>query len=207
MGRHPALVARIIGCTLLAAPALGAAESLSLAHVLDVVRARNPAIAGAQARADAAAAIPARMAAYDDPVFTWEAWNVPESVAIDRADNNILRVSQRIPFPGKRTLAGEMAAREADGMRTRRRRRDARRRHARQARLRRPLARPPHARRHAARARRERAHGPLGRATLRHQPRRRRPTSCARRSRCRMRRARCAPPSWRSTRRGSCCGP
>jgi len=115
MGRHPALVARITAC-MLAAPSLGAAESLSLAHVLDVVRARNPSIAGSQARADAAAAIPARTSAYDDPVVSWEAWNVPESFAIDRADNNIVRVSQRIPFPGKRTLAGEMAAREAEAM-------------------------------------------------------------------------------------------
>src|SRR5262245_35894455 len=105
MGRHPALVARVIACTLLAAPSLGAAEPLSLAHVLDVVRAQNPAIAGATARADAAAAVPRRVSAYDDPVFSWEAWNIPESIAIDRADNNILRVSQRIPFPGKRTLA------------------------------------------------------------------------------------------------------
>jgi outer membrane protein TolC len=117
MGRQLALFARVIACTLLAAPSPGMAETLSLTHVLAVVRARNPSIAGAQARADAAAAIPARVAAYDDPVFTWEAWNVPDSLAIDRAENNYLRLSQRIPFPGKRTLAGEMAAREADGMR------------------------------------------------------------------------------------------
>ena len=117
MGRHPALVAHMLACTLLSAPSSGAAEPLTLAHVLDVVRAPNPAIAGAQARADAPASIPARVSAYDDPVVSWEAWNFPESFQIDRADNNILRLSQRIPFPGKRTLAGEMAKREADGMR------------------------------------------------------------------------------------------
>jgi len=118
MGRHFALVVRItIACSLLAAPSLGAAEPLTLGRVLDVVRARNPSIAGAQARADAAAAVPARVRAYDDPVVSWEAWNFPESFHVDEADNNILRLSQRIPFPGKRTLAGEMAAREADGMR------------------------------------------------------------------------------------------
>jgi hypothetical protein len=52
MGRHPALVARIIIACSLAAPSLGAAEPLTLARVLDVVRARNPSIAGAQARAE-----------------------------------------------------------------------------------------------------------------------------------------------------------
>ena len=99
----------------IAAPAV--AESISLVHVLDAVRAQNPAIAGARARADAAAAVPRRAAAWDDPVVSWEAWNVPESFAIQRADNNIIRLSQRIPFPGKRALAGEMAARDADQMR------------------------------------------------------------------------------------------
>ena len=116
MGRHLARAAWITACLTLGLPAPGTAESLSLARVLDVVRAQNPTIAGANARADAAAAIPGRMRAWDDPVVSWESWNVPESIAIDQADNNILRLSQRIPFPGKRTLAGEMAAREAEAM-------------------------------------------------------------------------------------------
>lgn len=114
MGRRFALVPLV--AALCAVPSLATAETLSLARVLDVVRARNPAVAGARARADAAAAIPRRVSAYDDPVLSWEAWNVPESVRVDRADNNILRVAQKIPFPGKRSLAGEMAARDADVM-------------------------------------------------------------------------------------------
>jgi outer membrane protein TolC len=116
MGRSLARSARITACLALGLPSLARAESLSLARVLEVVRAQNPAIAGANARADAAAAIPGRMRAWDDPVVSWEAWNIPESVAIGQADNNIVRLSQRIPFPGKRTLAGEMAARDADAM-------------------------------------------------------------------------------------------
>jgi len=115
MGRSFALVPLVAGLVL-AVPSFATAETLSLARVLDAVRARNPTIAGARARADAAAAVPRRVSAYDDPVLSWEAWNIPESVAIDRADNNILRVAQKIPFPGKRTLAGEMAARDADVM-------------------------------------------------------------------------------------------
>ncbi len=110
-------LARIITGLLTLAPSLATADTLTLARVLDVVRAQNPAIAGARARADAADAVPAQKRAYDDPVFSWEAWNFPESFNVDHADNNILRLSQRIPFPGKRTLAGDVAARDAEAMR------------------------------------------------------------------------------------------
>jgi cobalt-zinc-cadmium efflux system outer membrane protein len=113
MGRFLALVGST-AAVLLGATPLSAAETLSLAHVLEVVRAHNPALEGARARADAAAALPARAGAYDDPVVSWEAWNIPESFAVDRADNNIVRVSQKIPFPGKRTLAADVARRAAD---------------------------------------------------------------------------------------------
>ena len=54
------------------------------------------------------------MRALDDPTFSYEVWNAPDPVRVDRADNNILRLSQKIPFPGKRALAGEVAVREAD---------------------------------------------------------------------------------------------
>jgi outer membrane protein TolC len=58
--------------------------------------------------------MPAQATAYDDPVVSWESWNAPESFDVTRADNNIFRVSQAIPFPGKRRLAGERAAHGAD---------------------------------------------------------------------------------------------
>jgi outer membrane protein TolC len=100
----------------LAGRAHAAPDTLTLARVLDAVRARNPSIQAAEARALAAAQVPARVGAWDDPVVSWEAWNVPESVAIDQADNNIFRLSQKIPFPGKRTLAAEVAKRDADAI-------------------------------------------------------------------------------------------
>ena len=68
------------------------AESLRLADVVEEARLRNPEIRAARERSRAIAAIPARVAAYDDPVFSYEAWNVPESVKIERADNNILKL-------------------------------------------------------------------------------------------------------------------
>jgi cobalt-zinc-cadmium efflux system outer membrane protein len=91
-----------------------AVDVLHLSDVLAEARTHNPSLAVARERARAAAAMPSRVSAYDDPTVSWEAWNTPNSFAIDRADNNIIRLSQRIPFPGKRTLAGTIAAHDAD---------------------------------------------------------------------------------------------
>ena len=102
---------------LLAPPARAAEAPLRLADVLAEARERNPEIHAARARADAAAAVPTRARALDDPTFSYELWNAPDSFRPDRADNNILRLSQKLPFPGKRGLAGDIAARDADAAR------------------------------------------------------------------------------------------
>lgn len=57
--------------------------------------------------------MPTRARALDDPTFSYELWNSPD-FRPDRADNNILRLGQKLPFPGKRGLAGDVAARDAD---------------------------------------------------------------------------------------------
>jgi outer membrane protein TolC len=46
-------------------------------------------------------------------VATWDNWNAPENLHLNEADNNIFRLSQKIPFPGKLRLKGEIAAKEA----------------------------------------------------------------------------------------------
>ncbi len=86
---------------------------LRLTDVVEEARLRNPALQAARDRSQALAAVPAQVSAYDDPTLSWEGWNIPESLRIDQADNNIFRLTQRLPFPGKRTLAGHMAEREA----------------------------------------------------------------------------------------------
>jgi outer membrane protein TolC len=116
MGRTLARASILFLSTVIGDRALFAAEPLRLRDVLEAVRADNPAIRAARSRATAAAAMPAQARAYDDPVVSWEAWNIPESVAVARADNNIFRVSQAIPFPGKRRLAGEQATHGAEAM-------------------------------------------------------------------------------------------
>jgi len=92
----------------LARLAEGGAESqpLRLDEVIAAAEAANPTIVAARARTRAAAAMPARVSAWDDPTVSWESWNFPDSFRLDHADNNIIRLSQKIPFPGKRGLAG-----------------------------------------------------------------------------------------------------
>jgi outer membrane protein TolC len=92
----------------------GAADRLRLADAIDLALRDNPVIAGAAQRADALRARPAQVSAYDDPTLAWEAWDIPESLRVDAAENNIFRLTQKLPFPGKRTKAGEAAAHEAD---------------------------------------------------------------------------------------------
>src|SRR5919106_1868678 len=58
----------------------------------------------------------AQASAYEDPTASWEAWNAPEDFRVDEAGNNIFKLSQKIPFPGKLRLKGEMASKEAERM-------------------------------------------------------------------------------------------
>lgn len=97
----------------LGASAAGA-EPLSLPAVIEEAKASNPELKAARGRARAMAAMPTQVSALDDPTVSYEAWDTPESFRLDRASNNIFRVSQRFPFPGKRRLAGEVARNEAE---------------------------------------------------------------------------------------------
>ncbi|MGE0825890.1 MAG: TolC family protein [Candidatus Binatia bacterium] len=89
-------------------------ETISLDTILAYVAIHNPAIQTAQSRLRAAQQIPAQVSAYDDPRVMWDNWNTPENLRIDQAGNNIFRLSQKIPFPGKLSLQGQIAAKEAE---------------------------------------------------------------------------------------------
>src|ERR671914_1853922 len=91
-------------------------EVLTLEAVLAYAQEHNPAIQAAKSRLLAAQKVPAQASAYDDPTASWEAWNAPEDFRIDEAGNNIFKLSQKIPFPGKLRLKGEMASKEAERM-------------------------------------------------------------------------------------------
>lgn len=89
-------------------------ETLPLDALLTYAQEHNPAIRAARSRLLAAQKVPTQASAYDDPMVMWDNWNAPESLRVDRAGNNIFRLSQRIPFPGKLRLKGEIAAKEAE---------------------------------------------------------------------------------------------
>ena len=89
-------------------------DPLKLEAVLAYAQEHNPAIRAARSRLVAARMVPAQASAYDDPMVVWDSWNTPESLRVDRASNNIFRLSQKIPFPGKLRLKGEIAAKEAE---------------------------------------------------------------------------------------------
>ncbi len=88
-------------------------EALKLEAVLSYAQEHNPSIQAARDRFVAAQERPARVSALDDPVFTYEGFNLPENFDLTRTDNNILKLSQKLPFPGKRRLRGEIAMHEA----------------------------------------------------------------------------------------------
>src|SRR5262245_27486604 len=100
-----------------AAPAAGpTGDVLRLDDVVALAREANPEIRAARSRARAAEARPTQARAWDDPVLSWEAWNAPENMNVAQAENNIFRLTQKIPFPGKRRLAAESAGEEARAM-------------------------------------------------------------------------------------------
>lgn len=112
--RRVATIAAAVG--LAALPAAGAepAPPLPLAAVLEMARQANPEIHLQRERAAQRRAMPAQVSVWDDPTLSWEGWNFPDSWKLNEADNNIFKVSQRVPFPGKRSLAGTMAEHEAE---------------------------------------------------------------------------------------------
>lgn len=112
----PALARRAWGAIAILAVAAGPAlaEPLRLDDAVAIALRDNPLIATAGHRAEALRARPAQVSALDDPTLSWEAWDIPESLRVDAAENNIFRLAQKVPFPGKRRLVGEAAAHEAD---------------------------------------------------------------------------------------------
>lgn len=111
--RRLALAASLV---LLAPSVVGAdpPPPLRLDDVLQLAAQTSPAMHLARERVAALRAVPPQVSAYDDPTLSWEGWDIPDSLRVDQAENNIFRLAQKVPFPGKRTLAGTVAERAAD---------------------------------------------------------------------------------------------
>lgn len=112
--RHAAMLALAVAAWAVAAAAAAQTEPLRLADVVEMARQANPELRAVREHAAALRAVPAQVSSYDDPTLSWEGWDIPESLRVDAAENNIFRLAQKVPWPGKRTLAGTVAEREAD---------------------------------------------------------------------------------------------
>ena len=88
--------------------------SLQLETVVAYARAHNREIGAATQRWEAAKQLPPQVSAYDDPIMSWTEWNTPRTLDITRAETTIFGITQKIPFPGKLSLKGKIAEREAD---------------------------------------------------------------------------------------------
>jgi outer membrane protein TolC len=98
------------------------AERLALVDVIAEALARNPEVAAAQKRYDAASERPAQERSLPDPVVSagYNASGKPfpgAGLGVEPVANIGFMVSQELPFPGKLDLRASMATRDADAQR------------------------------------------------------------------------------------------
>jgi outer membrane protein TolC len=97
-----------------APPAPKTHEVLTLEQCLRIARARSPLVQASQARHEAAVARVSAARAWEFPVVSYDSDLQPELFRFSQSGEQYLGASQLIPFPGKRGVRGDIAAREAD---------------------------------------------------------------------------------------------
>ncbi|TAN52528.1 MAG: TolC family protein [Methylococcaceae bacterium] len=112
------LVAALLGAFWLASPVAAAPViPLTMHAAVAEALAGNPGLAKMRARAAAMAAVPPQEGALPDPIFRFDAQNLPtDSFSLRKEDMTYLQVgfSQELPFPGKLALKEKAAAFEAE---------------------------------------------------------------------------------------------
>ncbi|MDE3243861.1 MAG: TolC family protein [Nitrospirota bacterium] len=108
----------LLAWSLAAGVAIGAdPPSQGPSSLSDLVReglARNPEIQAARQQWEAASQRIPQARSLDDPSLQVQWWNTPESFNLGRAQNTIIGLSQKFPFPGKLALKEEVASRSAE---------------------------------------------------------------------------------------------
>jgi outer membrane protein TolC len=92
----------------------GASTRLSLTALIDEALSNNPELAAWRQRWEAAREEIPQARALDDPELTVTQWAIPSNFRLFGAEETWIGLGQRFPFPGKRSLRGEVAARSAD---------------------------------------------------------------------------------------------
>jgi cobalt-zinc-cadmium efflux system outer membrane protein len=93
-------------------PAQG--KTLALPDLIQVALERNPEIVATRKQWEAATNRIAQARSLDDPALSVQWWNTPESFNLGQAQNTIIGLSQKFPFPGKLALKEEVASRSAE---------------------------------------------------------------------------------------------
>src|SRR5579884_283329 len=87
---------------------------LDLRELIREALARNPEIQAARRQWEAASQRVTQAGSLDDPALSVQWWNTPESFNLGQAQNTIIGLSQKFPFPGKLALKEEVAGRSAE---------------------------------------------------------------------------------------------
>ena len=112
VGREPDRGAGVGGVTRDGTTLFAGAQHLARAAVVEAVLARNPDVEAARRAWRAAVARVPQATALEDPMLSYEI--APLSASGDGSFGQRVELGQRLPFPGKRRLAGEVALAEAE---------------------------------------------------------------------------------------------
>ncbi len=91
-----------------------AVKPRELSGLITEALARNPEIQAARQQWEAAAKRIPQARSLDDPTLSVQWWNAPESFNLGQAQNTIIGLSQKFPFPGKLALKEQVAIRSAE---------------------------------------------------------------------------------------------
>ncbi|RUM87555.1 MAG: transporter [Thermodesulfatator sp.] len=103
-------------------PASQAAEKLGLKEAVSTAIKGNPDLSALNARFDAFKNIPSQEASLPDPILSFNALNLPvDTFSLDQEAMTQMQVklTQKVPFPGKLSLKETAAIKERDGLRYR----------------------------------------------------------------------------------------
>lgn len=88
--------------------------SLVLPDLIQQALARNPELVAARQQWEVASQRITQARTLEEPTLSVQWWNAPESFNLGRAENTIIGLSQKFPFPGKLALKEKVASRSAD---------------------------------------------------------------------------------------------
>jgi len=89
-------------------------SSVDLGHLVEEGLKANPEILAARWAIEAAQARIVQARSLDDPELSIESWSIPlnQPTNLNQADSHMVNLRQRLPFPGKLRLRGEVASQE-----------------------------------------------------------------------------------------------